>query len=91
MATHSSTLARRIPWTKEPAGDRPQGHTELDTTEATERAGTGSSLKPSLTVVWSLQDGDAGSCTEMLPQEPTPSSKAYILFSIAGDILNGHQ
>ena len=44
-----------------------------------------------LTVVWSLQDGDAGSCTEMLPQEPTPSSKAYILFSIAGDILNGHQ
>ena len=36
MATHSSTLAWRIPWTEEPGGlHSPQGHKELDTTEAT--------------------------------------------------------
>ena len=33
MATHSSTLAWRIPWTKEPAGDSPRGHKGSDTTE----------------------------------------------------------
>ena len=33
MATHSSILAWRIPWTEEPDGDGPQGRTEPDTTE----------------------------------------------------------
>ena len=33
MATHSSTLAWKIPWTEEPAGYSPWGHKELDTTE----------------------------------------------------------
>ena len=33
MATHSSTLAWRIPWTKEPAGYSPRGHKGSDTTE----------------------------------------------------------
>ena len=33
MATHSSTLAWRIPWTEELGGYRPWGHKELDTTE----------------------------------------------------------
>ena len=38
MATHSSILAREIPWTEEPvlcrlAGYSPWGHKELDTTE----------------------------------------------------------
>ena len=33
MATHSSTLAWKIPWTKEPVGYRPWGHKESDTTE----------------------------------------------------------
>ena len=33
MATHSSILAWRIPWTEEPGG--PQGRKESDTTEAT--------------------------------------------------------
>ena len=32
MATHSSTLAWRIPWTEEP-GRLPRGHKEWDTTE----------------------------------------------------------
>ena len=33
MATHSSILAWRIPWTEEPVGYSPQGRKELDTTE----------------------------------------------------------
>ena len=33
MATHSSILAWRIPWTEEPGG--PQGFKEPDTTEVT--------------------------------------------------------
>ena len=33
MATHSSVLAWRIPWTEEPGGLHPQGHTESDMSE----------------------------------------------------------
>ena len=33
MATHSSILAWRIPWTEEPGGLQPWGHRELDITE----------------------------------------------------------
>ena len=33
MATHSSILAWRIPWTEEPGGLSPWGHKELDTAE----------------------------------------------------------
>ena len=33
MATHSSILAWRIPWTEEPVGYSPWGHKELDTTD----------------------------------------------------------
>ena len=33
MATHSSILAWRIPWTEEPGGYSPWGHKESDTTE----------------------------------------------------------
>ena len=33
MATHSSILAWRIPWTEEPAGYNPWGRKESDTTE----------------------------------------------------------
>ena len=36
MATHSSILAWRIPWTEESGGLQFIGHKELDTTEATE-------------------------------------------------------
>ena len=36
MATHSSILAWRIPWTEEPGGYCSQGRKELDTTEVTE-------------------------------------------------------
>ena len=36
MATHSSTLAWRIPWTEEPGrAQRPQGHKESDMIEET--------------------------------------------------------
>ena len=40
MATHSSILAWRIPWTEESGGLRLQGRKELDTTEESEYAGT---------------------------------------------------
>ena len=33
MATHSSPLAWKIPWTEEPGRLQPWGHKELDTTE----------------------------------------------------------
>ena len=35
MATHSSVLAWKIPWTEEPGGLQSMGHKESDTTEAT--------------------------------------------------------
>ena len=35
MATHSSILAWRLPWTEEPGGLWSVGHKESDTTEAT--------------------------------------------------------
>ena len=35
MATHSSTLAWKIPWTEEPARLKSMGHTESDATEVT--------------------------------------------------------
>ena len=38
MATHSSILAWRIPWTGEPAGLQSTGSQELGTTAATEHA-----------------------------------------------------
>ena len=33
MATHSNTLAWKIPWTESVVGYSPWGHKELDTTE----------------------------------------------------------
>ena len=38
MATHSSILAQRIPWTEEPGGQQSIGCKESDTTEATEHS-----------------------------------------------------
>ena len=35
MATHTSILARKIPWTEEPVGLQAMGHKELNTTEHT--------------------------------------------------------
>ena len=40
VATHSSILAWRIPWTEEPGGLSPWDHKELDTTEAAKHACT---------------------------------------------------
>ena len=37
MATHSSTLAWKIPWTEEPGRLSPWGRTESDTTEETQQ------------------------------------------------------
>ena len=38
MATHSSTLAWRIPWTEDPGELQSMVHKESDTTEATEHS-----------------------------------------------------
>ena len=46
VATHSSSLAWRIPWAKEPGGYTPWSCKELDTTEATEHTHK-HNLKPS--------------------------------------------
>ena len=40
MATHSSILAGKIPWTEEPAGYSSRGHKELDTTELLSSSGS---------------------------------------------------
>ena len=48
MATHSSMLAWRIPWTEEPVGLPSMGHKELDTTGATLHACT----HRTLTIDW---------------------------------------
>ena len=40
MATHSSILARKVPWREEPMGCSPWGHKESKTAEATEHART---------------------------------------------------
>ena len=48
MASHSSILAWQIPWTEEPAGYSPQGHRELDISEATYHARTCALLISSL-------------------------------------------
>ena len=40
MATHSSILAWRIPWTEEPGGLQSMGSMESDTTETTEHTHT---------------------------------------------------
>ena len=37
-ATHSSSLAWKIPWTEEPGGLQSKGHKESDTTEVTQHA-----------------------------------------------------
>ena len=38
MATHSSILARRTPWTEEPGGLQSVGHKELDKIEQLSRS-----------------------------------------------------
>ena len=46
MAIHSSIFAWRIPWTEEPGGLHPWGHTELDMTEVTKSSTTQPSGTP---------------------------------------------
>ena len=45
MATHSSILAWRVPWTEEPGGLQTMGHKKSDMIEATEDAHTGTEFK----------------------------------------------
>ena len=45
MATHSSILAQRIPWSEEPGGYSPQGRKESDMTEQQSTAPEGRWVK----------------------------------------------
>ena len=54
MATHSSILSWRIPWTEEPGGLHPCGHKESDTTE-------GLTHKHTQTIEWSSLSSTVGS------------------------------
>ena len=63
MATHSSILAWRIPWTEEPGGLQPVGHEELDTTEQ---------LTLSLSLL-SLRSHHTGTWRKCLPPELSPN------------------
>ena len=52
MATHSSILAWRIPWTEEPGGLQSIGSKKRDTTEVTEHAHIQSYFKISRGLSW---------------------------------------
>ena len=54
MATHSSTLAWRIPWTEEPGGLQSTGHKESDTTERLHLSGP-SSNECNSDILWKVQ------------------------------------
>ena len=54
MASHSSILSWRIPWTEEPGGLHPCGHKESDTTE-------GLTHKHTQTIEWSSLSSTVGS------------------------------
>ena len=73
MATHSSILAWRIPWSL--AGDSPRGPKELDTAEVTEQAGIQCILDCIFKVdlLYVLQTD----CTFFLPNAPAPAG-AYL-------------
>ena len=46
MATHSSILAWRVPWTEEPGGLQSVGRKESDTTEHSGKGGTVGTREP---------------------------------------------
>ena len=63
MATHSSILAWRIPWTEEPVGYSPWGRKESDMTEQLH------SLKPPLYDAFGFLAGASGKRTRLPMQE----------------------
>ena len=73
MATHSSILAWRIPWTEEPGGYSPWGQAESDSTEA---AHTQSHQKPQVLVFYLL---GAFNAADFLPQHLFSASLAPYL------------
>ena len=57
MATHSSILAWRIPWTEEPGGLESMGSQGSDTTEGLSMHACGLPLPSSKSVFYRLQPG----------------------------------
>ena len=58
VATHSSILSWRTPWTGEPGGLQPIGYKESDMTEVTWHAHAEDLLKPSLKIYHDQSAGD---------------------------------
>ena len=56
MATHSSILAWRSPWTEEPGGIQSMGRKELDTTEGLNENNISSLRSPSIACAKLLAD-----------------------------------
>ena len=61
MATHSSILAWRIPWTEEPGGLQSMGRKELDTTERLHFTATAKLFQSCLTLRDPLDSSPPGS------------------------------
>ena len=64
MATHSSILAWRIPWTEEPGRLQSTGSQELDTTERLERDGSENITQSQLNGI-AIPDGTMASKTKI--------------------------
>ena len=76
MATHSSILAWRIPWTEEPGQEPgPWGHKESDGTEATEHPHTPD------TYMHMMEDHPAIKKNEMMPFATTWMKSQIIILS----------
>ena len=54
MATHSNSLAWKVPWTEEPGGLQSMRSQELDMTEATWHTHAGTTLAMLLSLKWGL-------------------------------------
>ena len=70
MATHSSILAQRIPWTEEPGGLQPMGSKESDTSEHFQLSGASICFSPSQ-VPWGCRVGAAAVADVLLAATPS--------------------
>ena len=66
MATHSSILPWRLPWTEEPGELEPWGHKELDTTEATQNILVSATFSESASKIGAVRDGKIPDAADMV-------------------------
>ena len=92
MATHSSILAWRIPWTEEPGGCSPWGCKESDTTEATSDACRGYCCISQFSRSVASDSFRPHGLQHARPpcQSPTPSRSSLKLMSIESVMPSNH-